>query len=116
MLGVRPCPVALVNGVAIAVEVRRAPRQMRWGVEGVEGAGLASIEARTVFEGRCPCPPRVLQGKKVQGVGSTVVGSIRQVCIELCRPALHWEQQQSSGHRLMRRKSYPLCGMMADAS
>ena len=65
--------MALVNGVAIAVEVRRAPRQMRWGVEGVEGAGLASIEARTVFEGRCPCPLKVLQGKKVQGVGSTVV-------------------------------------------
>jgi hypothetical protein len=32
--------VAPVNGVAIAVEVRRASRQMGWGVEGVEGAGL----------------------------------------------------------------------------
>jgi hypothetical protein len=29
MPGVRPCPVVPVNGVAIAVEVRRAPRQMR---------------------------------------------------------------------------------------
>ena len=80
-----------VNGVAIAVEVRRAPGQMRWGVEGVEGAGLPSVEARTVFEGRCPCPPRVLQGRKVQGVGSTVVGGVRQVRTGLYRPALRWE-------------------------
>ena len=73
MPGACPCPVAPVNGVVIAVGVRRAPRQMRWGIEGVEGAGLASVEARTVFEGCCPCPTKVLQGKKVQGVGSTVV-------------------------------------------
>ena len=114
MPGARPCPMAPVNGVVIAVGVRRAPRQMRWGIEGVEGAGLASVEARTVFEGRCPCAPRVLQGKKVQGVVSTVVVGIRHVRTELCRPDLHWEQRHSSGRRLMRRRSYPLCGMMAD--
>ena len=56
--------MAPVKGVAIAVEVRRAPRQMRWGVEGVEGADLASVEARTVSEGRHPRPPGVLQGEK----------------------------------------------------
>ena len=64
MPGVRPFPVAPVNGVAIAIEVRRAPHQMGWGVEGVEGAGLASVEARTVFEGCHPRPPGVLQGEK----------------------------------------------------
>ena len=73
MPGARPCLLAPVNGVVITVEVRRTPRWMRRGVEGVEGAGLASVEARTVFEGRCSCPPKVMQGKKLQGVGSTVV-------------------------------------------
>ena len=88
MPGARSYPVAPADGVAIAVEVRRALRRMRWGVEGVEGVGLASVEARTMFEGRCPCPPRVLQGRKIQGVGSTVVGGVRQVRTGLCRPAL----------------------------
>ena len=72
MPGVRPCPVAPVNGVAIAVEVRRAPHQMGWGVEGVEDSGISPVKGRTVSEGRCPCPPRVLQRRKVHKVGGTV--------------------------------------------
>ena len=97
---VRPCPVAPVNSVVIAAEVCRAPRQIRWVVEGVEGAGLALVEARTVLEGRFPCPPRVLRGRKVQEVGNTVVVGVRQVRTGLRRPAPHWEQQHSGGRRL----------------
>ena len=65
--GARPYPVAPVDGVVITVEVRRALRRMRWGVEGVEDSGLAPVKGRTVSEGRRPCPTRVLQGRKVQG-------------------------------------------------
>ena len=97
MPGVRPCPVAPVNSVVIATEVCRAPRQIRWVVEGVEGAGLALVEARTVLEGRCPCPPRVLRGRKVQEVGNTVVVGVRQVRTGLRRPVLCWEQQHNGG-------------------
>ena len=64
MSGARPCPVTPVNGVVMAVEVHRTPRRMRRGIEGIEGAGLASVEARTVSEGRHPRPPGVLQGEK----------------------------------------------------
>jgi len=67
MPGARPYSVAPADGVVIAVEVRRALRRMRWGVEGVEDSGLAPVKARTVSEGRRPCPPRVLQGEKYKG-------------------------------------------------
>ena len=67
MSGARPYPVVPVDVVVIAVEVRGALRRMRWGIEGVEDSGLAPVKGRTVSEGRHSCPPRVLQGRKVQG-------------------------------------------------
>ena len=70
---------------------RGALRRMRWVVEGAEDTGLASVKARTVFEGHRPCPPRVLQWRKVQGVGSTVRGGVRKVRTGRCRPAPHRE-------------------------
>ena len=72
MPGAHPCTVAPVNGVVIAVEVRRALRRMRWGIEGAEDSGLSPVKSRTVYKGRCPCPPRVLQREKVHKVGGTV--------------------------------------------
>ena len=44
-----------------------------------------------LFEGRRPCPLRVLQERKAQGVGGTVVGGVRQVRTELRSPALRRE-------------------------
>ena len=55
----RPCPVAPVVGMVMAVE------------SAVDG-GLAPVKGHTASEGCRPCPPRVLQGRKVQGVGGTV--------------------------------------------
>ena len=36
-------------------------------VEGVSDGGLVLISSRTLFEGRCPCSPRVLQRRKYRG-------------------------------------------------
>ena len=37
-------------------------------VEGVSDGGLLLISSRTLFEGRCPCSPRVLQRRKYRGL------------------------------------------------
>ena len=79
--------MALADGVVIAVEVRRALRRMRWGVEDVEDSGLSSVKGRTVSEGRCPRLPRVLQRGKVHKVGGTVADGDRQVRTVRRRPA-----------------------------
>ena len=42
--------------------------------EGAADGGLAPVKGRTAFEGRCPCPLKVLRLGKVQGVGGTVAG------------------------------------------
>ena len=79
--------MAPADGVVIAVEVRRALRRMRWGVEGVEDSGLSPVKGRTVSEGRCPCPPRVLQRRKVHKVGGTMADGDRQVRTMRRKPA-----------------------------
>ena len=71
--------MAPADGVAIAIEVRRALRRMRWGVEGAVDSGLSPVKGRTVSEGRCPRPPSVLQRGKVHKVGGTVADGDMQV-------------------------------------
>ena len=39
-------------------------------VEGVSDGGLVLISSRTLFEGRCPCSPRVLQRRKYRGLAA----------------------------------------------
>ena len=79
--------MAPADGVVIAVEGRRALHRMRWGVEDVEDSGLSSVKGRTVSEGRCPRPTRVLQRGKVHKVGGTVADGDRQVRTVRRRPA-----------------------------
>ena len=64
MLGVCPCPVAPVGGVAITVEVRSVPH-WRGGASRVPFEGcFIPVKDRTVTEGNCPCLPMVLQRRK----------------------------------------------------
>ena len=44
----------------------------RQGAEGVSKGGFSLVKCHTVFEGCRPCRSRVLQERKVQGIGSTV--------------------------------------------
>ena len=58
---------------------------------GCRRPSLAPVKSRTAFEGRCPCPLKVLRRGKVQGVGETVAGGVRQVRTEFHSPALRRE-------------------------
>ena len=55
--GTYPCPVVPVDGV---VEARCAPCSTRRGAEGATDSGLIPVNGRTMFEGRRPCPSRVI--------------------------------------------------------
>ena len=54
---------------------------------GCRRPNLAPVKSRTAFEGRRPCPLKVLRRGKVQGVGGTVAGGVMQVRIGLHSPA-----------------------------
>ena len=64
-----PCPVALVDGVAVA---RCAPRLTRRGAEGATDGGLAPVKGRTVFEVAAHAAEGPAK-EKSQRFGSTVV-------------------------------------------
>jgi len=58
---------------------------------GCRRPNLAPVKRRAAFEGRRPCPLKVLRRGKVQGVGDTVAGGVRQVHTWLHSPAPRWE-------------------------
>ena len=70
---------------------RSALRQMRWRSRVPKAPAFPWSRAVLLFEGRRPCPLRVLQERKAQEVGGTMVGGVRQVRTELRSPALRRE-------------------------
>jgi len=62
-----PYPVEPVDSMVMAVEAHCASHSTRRGVEGAAVGGLAPVKSRTAFEGRRPCPLKVLRRGKVKG-------------------------------------------------
>ena len=56
-------------------------RLVRRGAEGAADGGLVPVNGRTVFEGHCPCLPRVLQRRKYEDLVAQGSCSVRHVRI-----------------------------------